>query len=83
MSKKKLPNVIRVEWVDSYGGGNWIHKDDLDHKPSNIITVGFVVKETKKHITITSSISDGDGEQYLNPITIPKIAIISTEVAVK
>lgn len=56
MSKIKC---VYLEWEDHCstspaGGGAWSQIEHQDNTPSKIKTVGFIVKEDKKYITICS-----------------------------
>lgn len=77
MSKKKRRlQAVYLEWVDSAGPGNhWVFPEDCTMKPTTIHTRGFVVKETKKSVTVASSISTSGCVGGM--MTIPKIAIKS------
>ena len=75
--KKKddlLPMAI-VWWDDSFGGGGWIDKDEYECRLAMCVTAGFVISEGDDHISITSSLTQGNDGQYLGPITIPKSCI--------
>ncbi len=69
--------TVYLEWVDSImsPGGSWA---DLEHvkkrKLDRCCTIGFVVNETKKEITVIGSHSRSTDE-VAGSITIPKCAI--------
>ena len=64
---------ITVWWTDSCGLGRyWVHPDEIDHRPDRIVTRGFVVKDSKRSMTVASSMSH---DQVGGSITIPKFAI--------
>lgn len=66
---------LRVEcitWFDSMGRSGWVPTDELQDPPTKMITVGLVIKETRKSVTVTHSV--GHGQAYA-PFTIPKRAI--------
>lgn len=67
-------NIVKIEWLDSFGITNdWEFKEDMKPMPPPLITsVGIVMEETKKYITIVQSDSD---TQVLGRMTIPKVAI--------
>lgn len=68
-----------VKWVDSVGPSRyWEHRDDVDHSVSHIETVGWLVHENKKSVTIASSVSKNSG-CYGGILTIPKFAITKRE----
>lgn len=65
---------IWIKWLDSVGPERyWNHLDDWDHKPSKITTVGWLVHEDKKSVTISSSVSSSGCQG--GTLTIPKFAI--------
>lgn len=56
---KKRPKLVYLEWVDSTGHGQrWKYESDLSNRPGLVTTVGFVVKEDKRCITVASAIGD-------------------------
>lgn len=72
---KKAPPLVVVWWDDSYGGGGWVDKEDQECRVAKCVTAGILIKETKKHLTVTCSMTEGKDGQYLGPITIPKSCI--------
>lgn len=83
----KGTKIYIVEWIDSYSPtlNKWEHFDDVED-PSELIciSVGWIIKENDKYITIVSHISDitnkeGHGEVCGN-MTIPKKAIKSKKL---
>ena len=79
MSKAKAPHPIEVEWVDSTGpagSDRWIFLGDYNIKPSELVTRGFLVKETKTYVVIASSVhTDWARGAVMGVVTIPKVAI--------
>ena len=74
MSKKRL-KFKRITWIDSASitGGGWHDADYADQiEPLEVKTAGYVVKETKKYITIASHVTE---HQFSGEICIPKSAI--------
>lgn len=69
--------LLRVEWVDSKGGGGWelVHKTKVPDEALEIISVGFLVSETKLSLTMCGTM-EKQGGQYLDAVTIPKRAIL-------
>ena len=57
LSKKFVMPVVYVEWVDSCSTGGWNYTGKGD-RPANIRSVGILVRETKKSITLTASLSE-------------------------
>ena len=69
--------IKKITWIDSasLSVGGWHHKDDIEQLvPMVMKTAGYVVKETKRSITIASSVSE-DGSAC-GEICIPKFAIV-------
>lgn len=66
------PEVKHIRWIDSS-----IQDDQVDHhnfpKPTNAVSVGFIIEETDDYITLARDALDKD---YRGLICIPKIAII-------
>jgi hypothetical protein len=66
---------VRVTWHDSAGPEEyWGQLDELLHDPSTIESVGWLIHENKKAITIASSISNSGCAGGV--VTIPKCAIV-------
>ena len=72
--------VLYVEWLDSNSrrGGVW---HDIDSKPCEMTckTVGFVIHEDKKSITVASHLSEPT-DSMAGDITIPKRAITKRRI---
>lgn len=67
--------VVYIEWEDSFGGGNWMTKKQANLPVAKCVTVGFVVKETKRKIVISSHECD-NGDVH-GSMAIPKSCIKS------
>lgn len=66
--------LFYIQWVDSSSSaGTWTMKEHLDGKLGICETVGWLVKESKKTITVVSSIAP---HEYGGDMTIPKVAIV-------
>ena len=71
-----------IIWEDVYSSDGWLHVDDLDDWASDVWLVnhvGFVVKETKDFIVLSSSIMAhfGQGqERFAAKYKIPKKYIV-------
>lgn len=74
--KKKYKKVI-VNWIDSSGMAGWTHSVEGDFRPHNCVTSGYLLKNEKDFIVVTSTIADEseDQEQYLHLVCIPKCSI--------
>ncbi len=60
-----------VTWVDACSSQEWKAIEGSDDKPSPCVTVGFIVKETKKYIVVAGTL-DVDNDNYCLAMTIPK-----------
>ena len=66
--------LTRLVWTDSSNLCGWHDADEvMDHRPSKITTVGFLVNEGKDFVTITAH--DG-GHEFNSAMCIPKCAIL-------
>lgn len=69
--------LLWIKWKDSTSqqGGIWHDLESVkDMKPLSIVTVGYLIQESKKHITVASSITK---HQVAGDICIPKSCIKS------
>ena len=67
--------LLEITWTDACGGDGWVEQDMLKKKElSTIVTVGFVVREIDKLITLTMC-DDKDHEMFGAYMVIPKINI--------
>ena len=67
---KKLP-VVYLEWLDSCTNYGW--RNPEEGHLSKIRSIGFLVKEDKHSLTITTSASLNG--QAVDQITIPKVVV--------
>lgn len=64
-----------IEWVDStsLGGGIWKDKEEVERlEVGNAHACGFIIAETKEHITIASHMHD---DEVAGELAIPKSAV--------
>lgn len=77
-----MMNVEHITWIDSASGlSTWSLLEDIDKadlEPTDISTVGFVIKETVEYIVVALNFGNNP-PQYSNTITIPISAITSRE----
>jgi hypothetical protein len=66
--------IVVITWVDSHSFEGWVDKDDLDRDEVTIQSVGYLIKETTRALTITTSVSSADN--YLSPLQIPLESIL-------
>ena len=74
------PRIVEVEWEDSNGIGGWVGLSGARSlKPYQARSVGYVVEESKGHLTICQAIPSGPHEddqkthEYIS--AIPRSAI--------
>lgn len=69
-------DIVIIEWVDSVRASDWAYVEDVDEKPMDCISVGFLLKETEDSVTIAQNYGLKP-EQVCNLMTIPKRSIRS------
>lgn len=72
----KKYKFVKVDWDDACGSASnrWRDIEQLMLPPSRIVSVGWLIFEDKKFITITSSIDDSG--HCCNDQTIPRGCIV-------
>lgn len=74
--------LVLIEWADSCSvRGVWKNPSDLDAVAKTCFTVGWVVKESRRAITVvgTASLNDEDAFDHIaGDMTIPKGCIVRT-----
>jgi len=74
----KPKKIMVVEWQDSSSSDHWQDLDSLLFEPVSVISVGQVIQEDDKAISLALSL--GSHEQVCATITIPCCSIIKSEV---
>lgn len=71
----KPTKLLYIEWNDSHSTaeGTWHVRKEISNCPAKVRSVGYVLKESKRAITLVSSVSPGE---FAGDITIPKLAIL-------
>lgn len=67
---KKQPKVVAIQWLDAVAGAGWTDHADAP-EASVIYSVGFLVKKTRKEVTIATSVGAADNE-HNGSMTIPR-----------
>jgi len=64
LRKLKKGACVRIHWVDVIAGNDqgWVEPDELDAKPAECLSVGYVVKRDKHQVVIAMSIGKHDKE---------------------
>ena len=78
--KKITFNLEYVEWKDHHANCSWLDIEEIDHKPSPCLSVGWNYKEDEEGITLVANLSmDSDivgNSQYILKNCITKRTII-------
>ena len=72
---KKANKVVKVIWIDSMSdNGRWTLPEDIDMKPIECVTFGFLVEENENYIIVAQTLGI-EPEQYCQMMCIPQKAI--------
>ena len=77
MNQGKLATIL---WEDACGTSGWKNANSADDDLLLVFSVGMVLRESKKTITLVQSVSAG-GKDYDNSVTIPKSCILRKKIA--
>lgn len=71
--------IEKIKWIDSKSPANaWTSVEDIENKSAYCFSVGVVIKEDKKYITVAPHWwKNLDNYDVCGCITIPKVAIVS------
>ena len=51
--------LVLIDWIDAVGGDGWVTEEELQNQtPMLHHSVGYVVKDTKDHVTISMSYNE-------------------------
>lgn len=81
LRKLKKGVCVRIHWVDVIAGNDqgWVEPKDIEAKPAECLSVGYVVRKDKRQVVIAMSIGKNDKE--VNTIgQIPLGCITKVEV---
>lgn len=67
--------IVVIDWVDSVRASDWVLMEDVNEKSLDCVSIGFLIKETNKHVTIAQNYGTNP-EQVCNLMTIPKCSIV-------
>ena len=70
--------MVAVEWLDSTAYDGWLQAEKTDFKSHAIHTVGLLVHEDAAVLVVSTSY-DADAERFMDPLAIPKCAIVKQE----
>lgn len=74
MKKKNRLAIVQVRWLGSASSGGWA--DRQTSGPVVCESVGFLIEDKPKHITVSTSVHDGNPGRYHSPMSIPRVAIL-------
>lgn len=72
--------LVHLEWDDAGADNKWLTASDIEIDEDTVTTVGFVVKETDRHVIIASTYWGSDVNAT---IQIPKKMIVSRKTLVR
>lgn len=64
--------IIQLTWIDSCAQSEW--SDDPSFKVAEVCSVGFLLDDNDKHITIAQS-RDQEGKSA-ERLTVPKVCVV-------
>ena len=65
---------ISVVWIDSSTRSSWVYGEEIGNlDPCMCVTVGFLVKKTKKKIVLVQSLGEADGANATIAIPISTV----------
>lgn len=76
-------SLVTVSWVDSCSpDGGWTYSKQIvkDYEPSEVRSIGWLVRETDTALVLASHVAnpdDADIEQVDGLMAIPKVAIVA------
>ncbi len=71
--------IAKVDWIDSAASDGWQDEGHAaDTTPSRCMTVGWILKKTREHITLAGSRSDLDNCSQV--MSIPRKCIVSIKI---
>jgi hypothetical protein len=68
--------IVKIVWIDSASYSGWHSSQDIleiGEKPEVVITIGFLIKETKETYVIAHSTDEDVG--YCGVLEIPKVCV--------
>ncbi len=70
-----------VTWLDHFGSvDKWTRPEDMDGKPFTVITMGFLVRETKELIYMANGQVQENEPRYHEIMGIVKSAIVKKRI---
>lgn len=72
------PMVI-VEWHDAYGDSSeqWFEGGEVDHNPLTVKTLGYLMRDDERGVTLWQEMSAPDGSSYRGRTFIPRAMVQS------
>ena len=72
---KKYKNLVIIEWEDSHKTEGWLIGHSSKCQGLQIVSVGFLIAESKQAVVISAHKSLEEEPQYCNAMTIPRRSI--------
>lgn len=78
MATKLSKRPVLIEWVDSHSPNcvGWIGPDEVPHHMTTCLSVGYILNEDKKTITLVAHVAGSEADQVGGVMTIPTCAIV-------
>ena len=80
MKKKRVP--VLIEWIDSHSPNtsSWVPVDEIDTRPLKLVSIGYVVAECKRSVTLAAHVSASKNcDQVCGVMSIPKSCILKRQ----
>ncbi|HMM30009.1 MAG TPA: hypothetical protein PKD46_17135 [Aggregatilineaceae bacterium] len=77
------PKLVAIHWLDANAINGWQDPDDKDTTVHEAVTVGWLVREDKVSVTVSSTIAFAPGEDKYEinaAMTIPRGMIVKQRV---
>lgn len=73
--KLNNPDIVYIEWVDSFTTAGWTPYTDELESPMHIHTVGWLIAENESSVVVSAHF--GDNDHTHTPMNIPKRSIVA------
>lgn len=75
VERRRGSQVVAVRWHDAHAdfAGTWVHENDIDDEPYEVITVGVQVESKSGHVSVAQN--RGQEGYYDHIIHIPEAMV--------
>ena len=77
MPKTKNHKIVEVTWVDPAEFSGWNGSEALAFQPSHCKSVGYLIHQTKKQITLSDTIATDQDQDYGACLVLPRGVVVS------